>query len=493
MSTSDSFTANFKLAPPQSAPQVRWPAHHHGAHVVQFYTEDSFLLEAVAKFIGTALGTGDSAIVIATQAHLDGFAHRLRARGLDLSKSARCGRYTALDAADTLAKFMRAGHPDPKLFMDTVGHVIARASAAAEGHTPRVAAFGEMVALLWAEGNPDAAIELEQLWNDLARTHSFSLHCAYPLTGFHDQAHAEPFLKICSEHSAVIPGENYTALVTEQDRLRNIAQLQQKAEALETEKALLRALRQATEDLEKEVAERREAQRRLCDSELSLRELSVRLLRAQDEERRRLGRDLHDSIGQYLAVLKMGLDSLISTGAIRDDHPARKQLADCLGLADQSIKELRTMSYLLYPPMLEEMGLTTAVHWYVEGFSKRCGIDVHLDVSPALGRLPRDLELAAFRVLQEALTNVHRHSGSSVAYVRIAAQDGCLALEIKDFGKGIPAVILEPSREALGTMGVGLRGMNERVRQLGGTLSLRSDGGARVSVSLPLLAGGTQS
>src|SRR5258708_2869358 len=156
---------------------------------------------------------------------------------------------------------MHKGQPDPELFLKTVGHVVARASAAAEGKNPRVAAFGEMVALLWAEGNPDSAVKLEQLWNDLARTHSFSLRCAYPITGFCDETHAEPFLKICSEHSTVIPGENYTTLRTEQDRLRNIAQLQQKAEALETEKALLQALRQTKEELEKEVAERREAQR----------------------------------------------------------------------------------------------------------------------------------------------------------------------------------------------------------------------------------------
>jgi DNA-binding NarL/FixJ family response regulator len=167
-----------------------------------------------------------------------------------------------------------------------------------------------MVALLWAEGNIDAAIRLEQLWNDLARRHAFSLHCAYPITGFHDKTHEAPFLKICSEHSAVIPGESYTGLLSDQDRLRNIAELQQKAQALETEKALLQALRQAKELLENEVAERREAQRKLHDSELSLRDLSAHLLRTQDAERRRLGRELHDTVGQYLAVLKMGLDSL---------------------------------------------------------------------------------------------------------------------------------------------------------------------------------------
>jgi len=483
MSTSDISSLTTRL-PVAIAPVAHWHDGESNAHVVQFYSDDSFLLDALSKFVGTALGAGDSAIVIATQAHLDGLAQRLRARGLDIAKSARRGRYVALDAAETLSKFMRNGQPDPKLFANTVGHVVARASAAAEGKNPRVAAFGEMVSLLWADGNAHAAIRLEQLWNNLARTHSFSLRCAYPLTVFCDETHAEPFLRICSEHSAVIPGENYTALRTDQDRLRNIAQLQQKAEALETEKALLQALRHTKEELEKEVAERRETQRRLCDSELSLRELSGHLLRTQDEERHRLGRELHDTVGQYLAVLKMGLDSLNSSRALQGDAASRR-LSDCLNLTEQSIKELRTMSYLLYPPMLEEMGLKMAIQWYIEGFSKRSGIDVRFDICPALRRLPRDVELAAFRVLQESLTNVHRHSGSATAEIRVRLEGGSLHLEIKDCGKGIPPNVLDASREALGTMGVGLRGMSERVRQLGGTLALLSEGGTTVSASLP--------
>jgi signal transduction histidine kinase len=341
-----------------------------------------------------------------------------------------------------------------------------------------------MVALLWAEGNFEAAIQLEQLWNEIAQTHSFSLRCAYPLAGFGDDSHAEPFLKICTEHSAVIPAENYTALGTEDERLRNIAQLQQKAEAMGNEKALLRALRQTKEELEKEVIERREAQRRLCNSEQSLRELSGHLLRTQDEERRRLGRELHDSIGQYLAVLKMGLDSLNASEAMQG-AAAASRLADCLNIVDLSLKELRTMSYLLYPPMLEEMGLKTAIAWYIDGFSRRSGIAVSFDVSPDIPRVAREIELAAFRVLQESLTNVHRHSGSGRAAVRLRVERESLLLEIKDFGKGIPASLLEPSRAMIGTSSVGLRGMIERVRHLGGTLNLSSQGGAIIVASLP--------
>jgi signal transduction histidine kinase len=467
------------------APLPQWHEGETGGHVVQFYSDDSFLLESLSQFVGAALVAGDVAIIIATREHRDSLARRLSDRALNVGKAARDGRYIALDAAEALSRFMRNGLPDPDAFAATIGAEINRAAASATRNNARVVAFGEMVVLLFAEGRADAAIKLEQLWNDLARQHAFSLRCAYPITSFRDAAHAAPFLKICSEHSAVIPGESYTALGSNQDRLRNIAELQQKAEALETEKALLHALRQTKEALEREVAERREAERKLRDSELSLRELSGHLLRTQDQERRRLGRELHDTIGQYLAVLKMGLDSLNSRQVVQEPLAAM-QMADCLKLAEQSIKELRTMSYLLYPPMLEEMGLKTAIYWYVEGFAKRSGIQVQVDISPALRRLPEELELTAFRVLQECLTNVHRHSGSPTARIRISLENGSLHLEISDCGKGMPPVVLESHRDALGTMGVGLRGMNERVRQLGGTLSFTSNAGTTVSASLPL-------
>lgn len=469
----------------KSAPLPHWHEGESDGHVVQFYSDDSFLLESLSQFVGAALVSGDSAIIIATRDHRDGLAHRLSDRALNLAQAAREGRYIALDAAEALSRFMRDGQPDPDAFAATIGAEVGRAARSATRKNARVVAFGEMVALLVAEGRADAAIKLEQLWNDLARQHAFSLRCAYPIGTFRDAAHAVPFLKICSEHSAVIPGESYTALGSDQDRLRNIAELQQKAEALESEKALLHALRQTTEALEREVAERREAERKLQQSELSLRELSGHLLRAQDQERRRLGRELHDTIGQYLAVLKMGLDSLNSRQAVQG-HLAAAQVSDCLKLAEQSIKELRTMSYLLYPPMLEEMGLKTALHWYVEGFAKRSGINVQVEISPSLRRLPEDLELTAFRVLQESLTNVHRHSSSSTARIRISLENGSLHLEISDSGKGMPPTVLQPTRDALGTMGVGLRGMNERIRQLGGTLSFTSDRGTTVRASLPV-------
>jgi signal transduction histidine kinase len=238
--------------------------------------------------------------------------------------------------------------------------------------------------------------------------------------------------------------------------------------------------------LEKEVTERRDAQRQLHNSETSLRSLSLHLLRTQDEERRRIGRDLHDSLGQYLAVLKMNLDSVASSVAQKDAGVAQV-VAQCIRLTEDSIKEVRTVSYLLYPPMLEEMGLKSAIPWYLDGFSARSGIKTTFDVQADFGRLPRDSELALFRVLQESLTNVHRHSGSQTAHVRLLTKEGMCILEVEDEGNGIPPQLLEQfAQDWTSTPGVGVRGMNERMRQLEGRLELlTTKSGATVRAIVP--------
>jgi signal transduction histidine kinase len=163
-----------------------------------------------------------------------------------------------------------------------------------------------------------------------------------------------------------------------------------------------------------------ESQRQLQDSEKSLLELSRHLLRSQDEQRRCIGRDLHDSLGQYLSVLKMKLDSLVTRANGTGDYA--NDLKQCGQLTEDAVKEVRTISYLLHPPMLEEMGLRSAIPRYLDGFMKRSGIQITFEVSPELQRLPTDIEIALFRVLQEGLTNVHRHSGSPTAEVAVADQ-----------------------------------------------------------------------
>jgi len=327
-------------------------------------------------------------------------------------------------------------------------------------------AFGEMVSLLWEDGKYDAAIRLEQLWNKLGKAHSFFLHCAYPIKSFSHDHHSEPFLKICSEHSDVIPSDSYTSLGTQAEQRRNIALLQQKEQAHD-------ALRETKLRLENEIAERKLAEQKLRASERSLRELSGRLLQMQDDERRHLGRELHDSVGQYLAVLKMGLE-VLKADKSSARAPEEQQFSECLRLVDQSITEVRTMSYLLYPPMLEEMGLEMAVGWYLDGFAKRSGVQTAFEMPQPVGRVHRDAELAIFRILQESLTNIHRHSGSSTAQVRLIKTDREVTIEIHDQGTGIPTPVLESEQDVCGTIGVGLRGMTERMRQLGGKLEVIS-------------------
>lgn len=209
----------------------------HRTHSVHFYDQDSSFLESLTKLIGAALTAGDIAVVVATAEHRDGLARRLKARGLDLEVSARLGRYYSLDAAETLASFLVNDAVDADSFNVLMGSFLSSVQSANKGETPRLVLFGEMVALLWSQGNIEAALKLEQLWNDLVRTHSFQLHCAYPMKGFDREEHSQAFLNICAEHSHVVPTENYTALATEDDRLRHISLLQQRAQIAETEAA----------------------------------------------------------------------------------------------------------------------------------------------------------------------------------------------------------------------------------------------------------------
>ncbi len=579
------------------------PSHTQDGHVVQLYAEDGFLIDVLSRFVGGALAVGDAAVVIATKSHRTELERRLSANGVDTDKASLQGRYIVLDAIETLPELMVEGLVDEERFREIVGGTLVKAEGSVARKQGRVAVFGELVALLWAGGRPSEAIRVEQLWNDLAKSHSFSLLCAYPIAGCNHERHIEPFLKMCGEHSSVIPSESYLVLRNEEERLRSIANLQQRAQVLEKELALreneapFRLLVEAVQDyaifilnpegyistwnigaerikgykaeeimgrhfscfypeedvrngkpqqelvvaaregrfedegwrlrkdgsrfwanviitaikddsakllgfakitrdvtermqtqkaLEQEIVERRDAERRFQDSEKSLRQLSLHLLRTQDEERRRIGRDLHDSLGQYLAVLKMKLDSVAALIGQEQDEMAR-EFGQCIRLMEDSIREVRTVSYLLYPPMLEEMGLKSAIPWYLDGFSIRSGIKTTFEVQKEFSRLPRASELALFRVLQEGLTNVHRHSGSPTAHVRLLVEDGMAVLEIEDNGKGIrPELLEEFCQEWMGGLGIGVRGMNERMRQLGGRLELASnDKGTTVTAKVP--------
>jgi PAS domain S-box-containing protein len=216
-----------------------------------------------------------------------------------------------------------------------------------------------------------------------------------------------------------------------------------------------------------------------------VRELSARLLQIQDEERRRIARELHDSVGQMLAAVSMNMAHVHHEAAALGPD-ARKALEDNAELLEQLSGEIRTISHLLHPPLLDEVGLQSALQWYIDGFSERSKIKVDLELPDDFGRLPRNLEITLFRVVQECLTNIHRHSGSSTATIRVARSQNEVRLEVRDAGKGLPAAA-QTSLSSGKLSGVGLRGMHERLRQMGGQLDVQSDGkGTLILATLPI-------
>jgi PAS domain S-box-containing protein len=569
------------------AAQLR--THHYRGHVVQFYRGDGPLLHEPSRFIGSALGSGDAAIVIATETHREGLAWRLKARGVDLLTVRRQGRYVPLDATEMMSKLTVNGWPDEARFADIIGGLLTMTITAAAGKNACIVVFAEIVALLWATGQSEAVIRLEQLWNGLARSFDFSLVCAYPMLGFQRTGDTGPFLRICAEHSVAVPTENYTILTTEDERLRNIARLQREAQVLEKLAKAHEKLWQSEErfrllvqhvkdyaifmldpqghvlswnlgaerikgyqaeeiigkhfswfysledvragkpdrELKIAVAEgrvedegwriRKDGSRFWANvvitalrddqgnlrgfakvtrditerkqAEDALRELSGCLLRVQDEERRRLARELHDSTAQTLSALSLNLALVKQRAVLAMDAKASEALAESIELAGRATDELRNISYLLHPPMLDETGLPNALRWFADGFARRTGIRVDLEVPSEFDRLPKDVETALFRVAQESLTNVYRHSGSSTAAVRLALDSGWVTLEARDKGKGLPGEALDKRTGAPITLGVGIRGMRERLHQLGGRLEIESGKiGTRVIAVAPILS-----
>lgn len=210
--------------------------------------------------------------------------------------------------------------------------------------------------------------------------------------------------------------------------------------------------------------------------------LNARMTRLQDEERRRIARELHDSVGQLLAAISMN-SVLVEAEFHKLSADAVKRVSENAAMVEEASRQIRTISHLLHPPLLDEVGLASALRWYVEGFSKRSKIGTKLDIPQELAGLPKEMELSIFRVVQECLTNIHRHAGSPTAEIRITQDEACLRVEIEDAGKGIPLEKQSGSAHS----GVGLRGMRERVRLLNGTLQIQSsDHGTRVTAVLPV-------
>lgn len=232
--------------------------------------------------------------------------------------------------------------------------------------------------------------------------------------------------------------------------------------------------------LRSELGERQRAEKLALESQESLRLLSTRLLHVQDEERRKFSREVHDSLGQYLNLVKMSLSTLAN-------RYSAAELSESLEYLDRCIAETRTISYLLHPPLLDEMGFAFAAKWYVDGFAQRSGIQVTSEIPDDMARLPHSVELALFRILQECLTNIHRHSGSTRAEVSIERTAQEVTLCIRDYGKGISPELLERFRASGSHTGIGLAGMRERAREQGGHLEIESsESGTTVTVEMAI-------
>ena len=219
-------------------------------------------------------------------------------------------------------------------------------------------------------------------------------------------------------------------------------------------------------------------------TEEAIRNLSARLLRVQDDERRRLARELHDSVGQNLAAVRMNLGVMKRFAAA--DRRADDVIDESIMATDDAISQIRTLSYLLHPPMIDQAGLLTTLRWYIDGFERRSGITTRLDVPDDLGEVSRDLETSVFRIVQESLTNIQRHAASDTAIVSLDRLDDRLFIEVADNGRGLPEGVRE-NRDALLATGVGIAGINERVRELAGEMTIQSTNkGTMLRVTLPV-------
>jgi signal transduction histidine kinase len=470
------------------APPSGWsPTTNEPEHFVQFYETDTFLLDSLAGFMRTGLSDGDACIVVATKAHRDELDERLQAGGLDITAALSSCQYVALDACETLSKFMVDGRPEPGHFQDVVGGIIARA---AEGRQ-RVRIFGEMVALLWAQENFSAAIRLEEMWNDLQKTRPFSLFCAYPMKGFGGEAHAGGLSDVCANHSRVIPAEDYTALESADDRLRTIIQLQQKARSLEAE-----------------IIERKEAEEQLRAS--LIRE---QMARAEAEDANRLKDEFLATVSHELRTpltAIMGWSHMLRHGRL--DEATVNRAIDTIERNAKSqaqlVEDILDVSRVVSGKLrlnIEPVDASSVINAAIDSVqlaadSKEIQLVVTLD--PSARRVAGDasrLQQVVWNLLSNAIK--FTPTGGRVE-VRLERADADAQIRVSDTGQGINAdflpFIFDRFRQADGTstrrhggLGLGLAIVRHLVELHGGTVHVDSAGeglGSTFTIRLPLAA-----
>ena len=445
-------------------------------HQVQFYEEDAFLIDELSDFIGAGLEGGQAGIVIATQAHRADLAERLSARGASAHVS---DRYVALDAAETLSTFMVDGWPDEQRFARVMKNLLRRT---AQNGNRQVLAFGEMVALLWAEGKHEAAIRLEELWNDLAKTESFSLLCAYPIQDFSREEHGTFFHHICKAHSHVRPAESFVDTAAPDELRRQVALLQQKAAALETE-----------------VEKRKQTEEALRRREKELSEIN----RRKDEFLAMLGHELRNPLAAIVTsseLMRLRSDDLACLARSREI--VARQAARMSRLVDDLLDisrisrgkiELRNTTVLLSTLVDQAVELVRPL---IDERSHRLTLDLPAEPVSLFGDAARLVQ-----VVSNLLHNAAKYTAPGGNIALSACQEGTdLVLSVRDDGVGLsPEMceqIFEPFvqapgalEQARGGLGIGLTLVRTLVDLHGGSIAVLSDGpgyGCEFVIRLPL-------
>jgi signal transduction histidine kinase/ActR/RegA family two-component response regulator len=456
------------------------PGHDSSSHLVQFYEDDSYLVESVSGLLGKSLGEGDGAVIIATQPHREAIEERLRTRGLDLAVLRDQGRFVVLDASETLAKISLDEYPNARRFEEIIGSAIGKINDASPRHFTR--AFGEMVALLWAGGKRDAALRLEALWNDLNQKMRFSLCCAYPLNSFATALDSDYLAKVCAEHSHVIPTESYSTLTNLDERQRSVTYLQQKAQLLESEMAVRKRIEN---DLRAKITELADADRRknefLAMLGHELRNPLAAVLNAitsadLDETRRDRAIDIARRQTTQLARL---VDDLLDVARITQGRISlRKKPVSVVSVVERSIEETRTAA---------------------EARQQRLVV-----IAPADTRTIR-IEVDPAR-MQQVISNLIQNASKFTPArgrieVAIRRQGADVAIRVRDTGIGIAPEMLPrvfdlfaqgdvAMDRAQGGLGIGLTLVKQLVTMHGGRVEARSEGlghGSEFEISLPMV------
>jgi signal transduction histidine kinase len=464
----------------ESAPLFRPRTESHRQHDVQFYFDDQFLIRSLSAFVRSALEAGTSAIVVATRSHCVLLADQLRRDGTDLTSAIGQGRYIALDAAETLDRFMLNGSPDEFLFGECIGDMISCSARAALNENATVSIDGEMVSLLWQRRDSAGVLRLEELWNQLAAHYSFHLLCGCPITSFDREAHTDLFARICCQHDAVIPAEGFPERAVESDHSRTVALLQQTEQVLKSEVTQRLAAETHVREVQSQNQELITELRKHQAIEEELRRFTRRLLTARDEEQRRIAVELHENTAQLLAALSVYFGVLHQEKASLNPRLA-KAVASSRSVSDSLLAEIRKLSHLLHPPTLDDLGLSIALKDYVDGFIQSHGARVELEISETLGRFDRNLEITVFRIVEEALASASPRSGTLFTAVRLTRTDAALMLDIENHQSNQAAGDGSPRRETLFT------GIHERVMEHGGSVRFSSNpSGTQLAVRFSL-------